>query len=299
MSRAVGVMAAEHIVAGVVEGSRVASPLCVFPEAGNDVDQLGLLPAHQITGAIADLVARVAAGHTVDAVGLGFPGVIRGGLVEESPNLQQAKGSDLRERLAEALAARSIAAPVHVINDADAVAAGIAAERGHLDKLIRVWTLGVGVGYGRYPQTEGMGEGGHMTVTLDPREAYCGCGGVGHLEGIMGHRAMRLRFLDLEPEEIFAEAAEGDARCREFVELWHRALAAATATLVHVDGPGRFFVAGPNARFVRLDVLGQYVSDMVRMSPLRGSSFEIVAAEDDVGVLGAAVSALHAAGLEA
>ena len=138
-----------------------------------------------------------------------------------------------------------------------------------------------------------------MTVTLDPRETHCGCGGIGHLEGIMGHRAMRLRFLDLEPEEVFEQAVEGDSRCRDFVEMWHRAFAAATATLVHIDGPGRFFVSGPNARFVKLDVLSQYVSEMVRMSPLRGSSIEIVTAEDDVAVVGAAVSALHAAGIGA
>jgi len=32
-------------------------------------------------------------------------------------------------------------------------------------------------------------------VTLDPKENFCGCGGRGHLEGILGYRAMRLRFL--------------------------------------------------------------------------------------------------------
>ena len=120
--------------------------------------------------------------------------------------------------------------PAFVFNDADVVAAGVAATRGHLDKLVRVWTLGNGVGFGRYPWAEGVWEGGHSVVTLDPKERFCGCGGVGHLEGIMGHRAMRLRFLDLEPEEIFENAKSGDARCSDFVTLWHRALAAATAT---------------------------------------------------------------------
>jgi len=82
-------------------------------------------------------------------------------------------------------------------------------------------------------------------VTLDPKERYCGCGGVGHLEGIMGNRAIRLRFLDLEPEEVFLAARNNDARAVGFVRLWHRALAAATATSVHLDGPGRFYLAGP------------------------------------------------------
>jgi len=79
---------------------------------------------------------------------------------------------------------------------------------------------------------------------------------IGHLEGILGNRAMRLRFLDLEPDEVFEQAQEGDARCGEFVKLFHRALAAATATSIHLDGPGKFFIAGLNAEFVDLELLG-------------------------------------------
>ncbi|MFN7926435.1 MAG: ROK family protein [Blastocatellia bacterium] len=52
----------------------------------------------------------------------------------------------------------------------------------------------------------GAGEGGHLVVTLDPKEEFCRCGGRGHLEGIAGNRAMRMRFFDLEPEEVFAHA---------------------------------------------------------------------------------------------
>jgi len=129
-------------------------------------------------------------------------------------------------------------------------------------------------------------------VTLDPKERFCGCGGVGHLEGIMGNRSMRLRFLDMEPEEVFVAARHGDARTIEFVKLWHRALAAATATNVHLDGPGRFYVAGPNADFVDLGLLNTYLQDMVKMSPLQGSSFEIVQTSQDLALIGAAVSSM-------
>jgi len=100
------------------------------------------------------------------------------------------------------------------------MAAGVAATQGKLESLIRVWTLGDGIGYGRYPQAEGVWEGGHIVVTLDPKEKYCGCGGVGHLEGIMGHAAMRRRFLDLEPDEVLEAARKGDARCSAFVKIW-------------------------------------------------------------------------------
>src|SRR6267378_2013209 len=53
------------------------------------------------------------------------------------------------------------------------------------------------------PSFEGIWEGGHSVVTLDSKENFCGCGGRGHLEGILGRRSMRLRFLDLEPDEVF------------------------------------------------------------------------------------------------
>jgi glucokinase len=102
---------------------------------------------------------------------------------------------------------------------------------------------------------------------------------------------MRLRFLDLEPEEVFAEAKEGDKRCVDFVKLWHRALAAATASSIHLDGPGKFFISGPHAEFVQVGLLDLYLHDMVKMSPLQGSTFEIVPASDELAIVGAAVSA--------
>jgi predicted NBD/HSP70 family sugar kinase len=107
----------------------------------------------------------------------------------------------------------------------------------------------------------------------------------------MGHAAMRRRFLDMEPDEVFAEAKSGDARCGAFVRLWHRALAAATATSIHLDGPGKFYLTGPNARFVDVERLNIDLHDMVRMSPLQGSLFEIVPTSDEIAIVGAAVSA--------
>jgi len=128
-------------------------------------------------------------------------------------------------------------------------------------------------------------------VTLDDKENYCGCGGRGHLEGVMGHRSMRLRFLDMEPEEIFETAKTGDARCMDFKRLWHKALAAATATSVHLRGPGRFFLAGFNVRFVDMPMLKDYMTQMVKMSPLQSYSIEIIEDDAETRVIGAAVSA--------
>jgi hypothetical protein len=105
---------------------------------------------------------------------------------------------------------------------------------------------------------------------------------------------MRLRFLDREPEEVFAAAKRGDdPACTEFVLLWHRALAAATATSIHLEGAGKFYLTGMNARFVNLPILSRFVQEMVKMSPLQAYAFEVVERSDESSVLGAAICALR------
>jgi predicted NBD/HSP70 family sugar kinase len=290
MPKTVGVLVMEHIAVGLVEGNKLAAPPSIYPAQGSSADALLSMPAESIGERIKQQIADVTRGQKIEAIGLGFPGVIRNGVIEDSPNLHQVKGFRLQTVLS-AAAPGDASVPVRVFNDADAMAAGIAASRDKLHKLIRVWTLGNGVGFGRYPWSEGVWEGGHSVVTLDPKETLCGCGGRGHLEGILGHRSMRLRFLDMEPEEVFANAASGDARCAEFVALCHRALAAATATSIHMDGPGHFYITGTNAKFVDIGMLDRNVQEMVKMSPLQGSRFEVIPTSDELGIIGAAVNA--------
>ncbi len=299
MARTIGVLATEHIAVGVVEDYKLVGAIRRFPATASAADQLGNMPAQEIAEALAAQIALAAAGQDVVAVGVGFPGVIRAGVVEDSPNLHQVKGQKLGAELTALLQQRGVQARVEIVHDADALAAGIAASRAHLDKVIRAWALmGNGVGFGRYPVADGYWEGGHSVVTLDPKEKFCGCGGTGHLEGIMGNNAIRRRFLDLEPEEVFAHAAAGDERCAAFVKLYHRALAAATATNIHMEGPGQFFISGPAAAHVQLHLLDSYLHDMVRMSPLQGSKIEVIQTTDETPIIGAAVSAAHAAGME-
>jgi glucokinase len=296
MTTAIGVVITEHIVTGRLENQRLVSELLRYPSDIDQVDALTAMPASEMVEILAGQIATLAGDGNapVDAIGVAVPGIIRRGVVEDSPNLTQIKGMRMAEELTKALSSRGIVAPVHVANDADAIAAGVAATRGQLDKLTRVWTIGNGIGYGRWPYVEGVWEGGHITVTLDPKERFCGCGGVGHLEGIMGYRAMRMRFLDMEPEEIFAHAKQGDARCREFVELWHRALAAATASFIHLAGPGRFYFTGHNVGFLELSLLRSQLETMVKMSPLQSYSLEILPPDDETALLGAGVAALGA-----
>jgi predicted NBD/HSP70 family sugar kinase len=289
MGLRIGVMVTNYLWAGAVEATSL-SAVRSYPELG-DADRVDLksLHADEMISAIRELIAQVRQGAPVDSVGAGLPGVVRNGVIEEAPNLGQLKGLAIAARLGEALKADGIDAPVIALNSADALAAGIAATRGAMEKLVRVWSLGDGVGFGRYPRGEGVWEAGHSVVTLDPKERYCGCGGVGHLEGIIGNRAIRLRFLDLEPEEVFLAARNNEARAVGFVHLWHRALAAATATSVHLDGPGRFYLAGPNTEYIDAGLLGMYLQEMVKMTSLQGSFFEIVPDSHDLALIGAAV----------
>lgn len=292
MAKIVGLTLSERVVAGLVVDHELSGKLCSFPEMHEDEYALVEMPAEEIVATLCQqALAAAAKEREIAAVGLGVPGLVRNGVVEEAPNLPQLKGARLAEMLTARLRDNGIDAPVSIINDADGFAAGIAASIGKLDSVIRVWTLGVGIGYGRYPLTEGVWEGGHTVVTLDDKENYCGCGGRGHLEGIMGHRAMRLRFLDMEPEEVFEAAKTGDHRCLEFKKLWHKALAAATATSIHLRGPGKFFLAGFNVRFVDMPLLKDYLQSMVKMSPLQSYSIEIIEDDQKTRVIGAAVSA--------
>ena len=271
MTNAIGIVITDHIVAGRLEDDRLTAKPLRFPTDPAEPAALAALPPTKLVKLLADQIAFLAKDNTqnLDAIGVAVPGIVRNGVVEDSPNLTQMKGMRLAADLTKELAARGINAPVYAANDADAIAAGVAATHGRLEKLTRVWTIGNGIGYGRWPYVEGVWEGGHITVTLDPKERYCGCGGIGHLEGIMGYRAMRMRFLDLEPEEVFANAKEGDQRCREFVDLWHRALAAATASFIHLAGPGRFYFTGHNVGWVDLPTLRAHTESMVKMTSLQ------------------------------
>lgn len=295
MALGIGVLITERMTAGLVADNTIVGEVQGRPDKDSYVDSLHSVPLEHIVQWLVDMVSSLQVDGEPSVLGLGIPGIVRDGVVEDSPNLVQFKGTNMRALISEALSLKFPNLHVSIFNDADVMAAGIAARHGHLDRLIRVWTLGTGIGYGRYPFSAGVWEAGHSVVSLDPKEQFCACGGKGHLEGIMGQRAMRLRFMDMEPEEIFQHAAEGDTRCVEFVKTWHRALAAGTATSIHLDGPGKFFITGFNSRFVNLTLLNEYLHEMVKLSPLQGYQTEIVPGGEPVAVIGAVVNAFQAA----
>jgi predicted NBD/HSP70 family sugar kinase len=298
MAKSVGVTLSEQVFTGLVVDHKLVGELRRFPSDDDDYGALVELHTDALVKTICEQVFAATNGETgIEAVGVAVPGLVKNGVVEEAPNLPQLKGARLKDLIEAQLKEHGISAPVTILNDADGVAAGLAARYGKLASMIRVWTIGMGIGHGRYPFTPGVWEGGHSVVTLDDKETFCGCGGRGHLEGIMGHRAMRLRFLDMEPEEVFEAAKKGDGRCVEFKRLYHKALAAATATSIHMAGPGKFFLTGVYVGFVDLPMLKDYTQQMVKMSPLQSYSLEVVEESPDIRVIGSAVSAEQAAGV--
>jgi glucokinase len=298
MTTGIGVLVAERIAAALAENHKLASPVHAYPTDELVTDALLGVPAESIVAKAVEVVEPLIREGNPESIGIGFPGIVRNGAIEDSPNLAQLKGQQMQSLFESALRPIAPEVSVSIFNDADIVAAGLAAKRGQLDRLIRVWTLGNGIGYGRYPWLEGVWEGGHTVVSLDPKEQFCGCGGRGHLEGIMGERSMRLRFMDLEPDEVFELAAQGEQRCVEFVKFWHRALAAATATSIHMDGAGKFFITGLNSRFLNVGLVNEYLHEMVKLSPLQGYSLEVVPGGEEIALLGAAVNASQAAALQ-
>jgi predicted NBD/HSP70 family sugar kinase len=296
MAKTIGVTLSEQVLAGLVVDHKLVGKLQRFPADEDERDALIEMHTDALVQTICEQVVAAANGENdLAGVGVAVPGLIKNGVVEEAPNLPQLKGARLQDLVGAQLRERGIKASVTILNDADGVAAGLAARHGKLDHMIRVWTIGVGIGHGRYPFAPGVWEGGHSVVTLDDKETYCGCGGRGHLEGVMGYRSMRLRFLDMEPEEVFEAAKAGDARCVEFKRLWHKALAAATATSIHMAGPGKFFLTGSTIHFLDLPMLKDYMQQMVKMSPLQSYSLEVVEESAETRVIGSAVSAEQAA----
>jgi len=287
MSIGIGVLVRRSIWVGAVEGVSLGD-VAMYPAPGQQPVNLKSLRPDEILTEIRRMVGAVRGSAEVASVGAAFPGIVRDGVIEDSPNLGQLKGLHIACQLSDALKVDGIGAPVSAVNDADALAAGIAVTRPSAAEPVRVWYLGDGIGFGHYPRGDGIWEAGHSVVSLDPKERYCGCGGLGHLEGICGHRAMRLRFLDMEPEDVFAAARHGDTRASDFVKLWHRALAAATATSIHIEGPGCFYLAGSNSDFVDVKLLDLYLHEMVKMSPLEGGRFEVLSTSHDLALIGAA-----------
>ncbi len=181
-------------------------------------------------------------GGRVAGVGLGFAGLVdpEEGRVIAAPNFPGWKDVPIGPLLE-----KRLGIPVHVENDANAIAVGehrMGAARGVRDVL--VLTLGTGVGGGlvlggrlRRGPDGTAGEVGHMPVF--PAGRRCSCGGQGCLEMYASATAVEASCREVRPglstaSEFSRAARSGDAALRRIFSLAGRAVGIAVAGLVNV-----------------------------------------------------------------
>ena len=229
-----------------------------------------------IVAACRDAVRRARADAPADVtaelagIGISSPGPVdpRSGVIVEPPNL----GPQFRDVPIAAELAASEGLPAFLDRDTNVAALGeraFGAVRDVDDFIYLTVSTGIGgaiVSQGRlFHGPDGFaGELGHVVVDIDgPR---CGCGGVGHLEGIaagislarhaeaalvagkspfLADRARQLPHgEELSAKDVAEGALAGDPVCVELMDRARRAIAAACVGYVNTFNPHRIVIGG-------------------------------------------------------
>src|SRR3569623_1758720 len=104
MTTAIGVVMTSHIVAGRLQDQRLKDAPLRYPREAEQIDALSAMPSTDLVELIADQVQALTPEATsLDASGVAVPGIVRHGVVEDSPNLPQIKGMLLAIAVAQAL----------------------------------------------------------------------------------------------------------------------------------------------------------------------------------------------------
>lgn len=218
-------------------------------------------PPVDVAGAAAEealtLLERVGAdlvGATdLDAVGLGVPGLVEGGVVHALPGkFPGIEGIDLAGRLR-----ADFGVPADVVNDAVAYGAGeVVAGAGVGVERVAVVTIGTGVGCAVFqrgrPITDGLLGGGilggHIPVG-DPVGPLDTNGKPGTFEA----RCRALRIVEEAREAgadvadvpaVYAAAAAGDSAALQGLASYRRWLVRGLVGIVHAYTPGRIVLGG-------------------------------------------------------
>lgn len=242
--------------------------------------------------------AAMAADGPFETVGVGVPGLFDrdAGTIRMFPNFPGPwVGYPLRDRLAAGLGQ-----PVTFINDARAhtlAEARMGAGRGA--PTIAMLTLGTGIGGGliidgklHLGATGTAGEIGHQTVKEDG--PVCGCGNRGCAEAFAQAGAMTRAAGVATVEEVFAGAAQGNARCQAAIDQAIKYLGIAIANVVTVLVPDRVVIGGgiAEAGDVILLPLRKAVMARTPFVPGTGEGIDMVLAElgPIAGAIGAALA---------
>ncbi len=111
MSRTIGIVVSSRIVAGLMEDHKLVGELSRYPENPDDHEALLEHPFESLCHLITDQVMALHPEGQIDAIGVALPGIIREGIVEDSPNLAQLKGGKIAEALAAILSVEGDCGP--------------------------------------------------------------------------------------------------------------------------------------------------------------------------------------------
>ncbi|GAC1664054.1 MAG: ROK family protein [Ktedonobacteraceae bacterium] len=239
-----------RIKAGLIQESRVLASVIV-PTRGE-----------QVVATLLQIGRELSKSQQVQAVGMCIKGIVdskSGCVVDVNESLQCLQGLPLADLLTEAFKV-----PVFLENDARLYTWGeflYGAGRGY-DNLLCL-TLGTGVGCGVVFDgqllrgkhgTRGI-FGGHVSIQSDGER--CTCGNIGCLEMFIGangwiRRIERdlsgqisaLRKIPLDPPQVCAAAAAGDAFAQAAVQQFMHDLATGIVTLIHVYDPDGVVIGG-------------------------------------------------------
>jgi glucokinase len=232
-----------------IGGSKVHGVLLEDDEVRGEIRLPARPGADGVVDAAVEAVRLLAGTGPVDGVGLGLPGVVAPGtgVVEHAVNLGIVRPEPVGARLSDRLAV-----PVVVENDLTVAALGAARVTGLGDDLAYL-ALGTGVAAGllldghlRRGHRGAAGEIGHVPYVPDGHP--CACGQRGCLEMYASGSALDAVWTSRTdrpaPADLFAAAAEGDARAVALRDRFADAVAAAVQILVLTTDVRRVVLGG-------------------------------------------------------
>jgi len=185
-------------------------------------------------------------GKDLLGIGVGVPGVIKGGVVKKSPNLPFLDSTDFRS-----LISGKFKTKVAIDNEVNCMAFGESVSR--KEKNVVVLTLGTGIGGGLvingkvHRGRSFAGEIGHMTIKFDGSK--CVCGNTGCFEEYASARSVRrlstkLLGKGMEPHEVYELAEKGNEQAKLVWKEYGKMLGVGLANLCFILDPAIIVLGG-------------------------------------------------------
>ena len=262
-----------------------------YPEDPDEVDAL----SDSLTELVEVLGGPIMSALTrrqLDAIGVALPGIVRQASSRTRPTSPSSKACALRRADAGALCTRGNRAPCILQR------CGCHRRRGcrhpqSTRQAPRVWTIGNGIGFGRWPYVAGLWEGGHIIVTLDPKEPSAAAGRrpPRRHHGLSRHAHALPRY---GARRDIREREAGQSALRRVRRPMAPRPCGGNRVVYSPRGPRPLLFHRPQRRFLDIPMLRRHLETMVKMSPLLSYSLEILPNDDATALLGAGVSAIRA-----